>query len=239
MTLYPDSSCNGSRLGSGSAADFAGAGITANVPTDATTTIYAQASKAGQFDSACSATSVSYTNDSQIPQTTFTSGPRDGVARSLTFPVGFASSEAGSTFTCSLDGKAFTPCTSPATVTVTPGKHTFEVVAKDSAGNSDATPAWMSFVAHDCAKLTADVAKAEAKVAKKEKQVAKAKKRLKKAKKSGDDGKIEKARKKLAKAKRALLKAEAALVEAEGAAEPCGTAGALAPADPSGKAPRR
>ena len=55
------------RWGPGTAADFAGAGITATVPANATTTIYAKATKSGQTASACSSTSVSYTNDSTAP----------------------------------------------------------------------------------------------------------------------------------------------------------------------------
>jgi hypothetical protein len=45
------------------------------------------------------------------------------------------SAEPGATFTCSLDEKPAKACTSPATVKVKPGKHTFEIQATDAAGN--------------------------------------------------------------------------------------------------------
>ena len=67
VTLYSNSTCTSTVLGTGTAADFAGAGITATVPANATTTIRARATKSGQTASACSATSVAYTNDSTAP----------------------------------------------------------------------------------------------------------------------------------------------------------------------------
>jgi Ca2+-binding RTX toxin-like protein len=54
----------------------------------------------------------------------------------------FRSNEAGSTFQCKLDRKAWKPCRSPKTYrNLKPGKHTFRVRAKDKAGNVDPTPA--------------------------------------------------------------------------------------------------
>ena len=97
----------------------------------------------------------------------------------------------------------------PQSITVTPGVHTFKVAAKDAAGNTDTTPATVTFTAYDCPTLTAAVAKAQ-------KKADKAKKALKKAKKSGNKAKIAKAKKKLKKAKKALKAAKAA-------AAPCGS----------------
>ena len=56
----------------------------------------------------------------------------------------FTSTVAGSTFTCSIDGKAFVPCTSGVTYKLKAGKHTFAVRAT-AAGVTDATPATVSF----------------------------------------------------------------------------------------------
>jgi uncharacterized repeat protein (TIGR01451 family) len=54
----------------------------------------------------------------------------------------FASSEAGSTFECALDGGAFAPCTGPRSVgPLALGVHTFEARATDATGHVDPTPA--------------------------------------------------------------------------------------------------
>ena len=151
---------------------------------------------------------VSLLSDSTAPQTTITSSPAGGIAKSLTVPIGFTSSETPSTFSCKVDTGAAAACTSPKSITVTPGVHTFSVAATDASLNTDATPATVTFTAYDCPTLNAAVAKAQ-------KKVAKAKKALKKAKQSGNAVKIAKAKKKLKKAKKALKAAKAA-------AAPCG-----------------
>ncbi|HEX2110140.1 MAG TPA: Ig-like domain-containing protein [Gaiellaceae bacterium] len=86
-----------------------------------------------------------WTIDVDAPETTIASGPPDPtVETAATFE--FASSEAGSTFECSLDGAPFSSCSSPQTYNdLTTGTHTFEVRATDSAGNADATPASYSW----------------------------------------------------------------------------------------------
>ena len=231
VTLYPNSTCTGAAVGQGTQAEFAGAGITANVPSDATTTIYATATGTGEFESVCSSTSASYVNDATSPDTAITVGPTGGVAKSLTVPVAFTSTETPSTFTCSLDSAAFTACTSPTTLTVTPGQHTFRVTAKDAVDNADTTPASVTFTAYNCATLTAAVTSAQTNVDTAAKAVTKAKKALKKAKKSGKAHKIKKAKKKLKKAKAAQATAAAALTAAQGAAAPCGGASARSTID--------
>ncbi len=78
VKLFNNSTCTGTVLGSGSAADFASGGIQASVPNDSTTTIYASASLAG-VNSICSSTSVTYREDStppKIPVLTVHPGPR-------------------------------------------------------------------------------------------------------------------------------------------------------------------
>jgi uncharacterized protein (TIGR03382 family) len=78
--------------------------------------------------------------DTQAPETTISSGPSGTTPeRGATFE--FTSNEPGVTYECSLDGAAFTPCTSPVTFTnLAEGEHTFQVRARDAAGNVDATP---------------------------------------------------------------------------------------------------
>jgi large repetitive protein len=85
--------------------------------------------------------SHSWTVDTAAPETTIDSGPTDPTSEtSATFT--FSSSEGSSSFECSLDGAAFTSCTSPASYSgLAPGSHTFEVRAIDAAGNVDPSPA--------------------------------------------------------------------------------------------------
>jgi hypothetical protein len=79
--------------------------------------------------------------DTTPPNTTINSGP-SGTVSSTSASFTFSSSEAGSTFECRLDSGAYAPCTSPRNYTnVSRGSHTFNVRAKDGAGNVDLTPA--------------------------------------------------------------------------------------------------
>jgi hypothetical protein len=80
-------------------------------------------------------------SDTAAPDTSIDGGPSGTVgATSASFT--FSSTEAGSTFECSLDGAAFSDCSSPKSYAgLSDGQHTFEVKATDSAGNTDGTPA--------------------------------------------------------------------------------------------------
>ncbi|MGK2931508.1 MAG: SGNH/GDSL hydrolase family protein [Solirubrobacterales bacterium] len=82
--------------------------------------------------------------DCKPPKTSFTKGPVKVSKRSVKFV--FKSSEKGSKFQCSLDGKKFSGCKSPKTLKgLKKGKHTFRVRASDKAGNVDRTPAKRTF----------------------------------------------------------------------------------------------
>ncbi|MDQ3248774.1 MAG: Ig-like domain-containing protein, partial [Chloroflexota bacterium] len=86
------------------------------------------------------ATQFSRTFDTSAPETTIDRGPANPSLSTVTF--NFSSSEANSTFACSVDNAAFTGCTNPQTYTgLADGTHTLAVRAIDAAGNVDATPA--------------------------------------------------------------------------------------------------
>ncbi len=75
--------------------------------------------------------------DTTPPQTKIASGP-SGLVRTGTAAFGFSATEAGSKFQCSLDGAAFGACSSPKVYSgLRDGAHTFQVRAKDAAGNTD------------------------------------------------------------------------------------------------------
>jgi Bacterial Ig-like domain len=81
------------------------------------------------------------------PQTAINGGAPDGGATHNRTPVfGLSSSEAGSTFQCSVDGFGFSSCTNPEVLDpLADGAHTFAVQATDVAGNTDTSPASRSF----------------------------------------------------------------------------------------------
>jgi hypothetical protein len=87
----------------------------------------------------------SWTVDLTPPSTTITDGP-SGVVPIASASFTFTSSEADSTFGCSVDGGAFAACTSPAALTgLAQGAHSFAVRATDAAGHVDPTPATRSW----------------------------------------------------------------------------------------------
>jgi hypothetical protein len=76
------------------------------------------------------------------PNVTITSAPKDKVKtkkRRKNVTYTFSANEQGATFNCVLDGKQeFKACTSPLTVSVKKGGHTFSVTATDPGGNAGA-----------------------------------------------------------------------------------------------------
>jgi Big-like domain-containing protein len=88
-----------------------------------------------------SPSSYDWTVDTVAPDTAISSGPSLN-SSSATASFTFASNEEGASFACSLDGGAFSPCTSPQTYGgLADGAHTLAARAIDSAGNVDPTPA--------------------------------------------------------------------------------------------------
>jgi hypothetical protein len=81
------------------------------------------------------------TPDTTPPDTSITIGP-SGTIQTTDASFQFTSSEANSSFECRLDGAAFAVCASPRNYTgLSVGQHTFDVRARDAAGNFDPTPA--------------------------------------------------------------------------------------------------
>jgi large repetitive protein len=79
--------------------------------------------------------------DTVAPETTIVTGPASPTS-DTTATLTFTSSEAGSTFACSLDGAAYTACTSPREYTgLSVGSHEVRVAATDTAGNLDTSAA--------------------------------------------------------------------------------------------------
>jgi hypothetical protein len=82
--------------------------------------------------------------DTTPPDTRIDKARVKGAKRKARFR--FSSSEAGSTFLCKLDSKAFVPCRSPDTYKhLKRRKHELRVEAVDPAGNADPTPAVKKF----------------------------------------------------------------------------------------------
>jgi hemolysin type calcium-binding protein len=81
------------------------------------------------------------TVDAKAPDTTIGSHPKPKTkSRRGTFT--FTSSEAGSTFLCSYDGKPYAACSgSFTTPKLKTGRHRFDVIATDAVGNRDQSPA--------------------------------------------------------------------------------------------------
>lgn len=105
--------------------------------------------------------------DTTPPQTNIIGGPENGAGVKSPPTYRFASPDADADgFRCSVDDKAFKPCTTPFTVSgIAPGNHTFEVSAVDEAGNVDPTPALRTFKLRDlCAEAKAKLRQARIKL---------------------------------------------------------------------------
>ena len=144
VRLYTDADCTSAIAGSGTAAAFASPGIAATVPGDATTVLYAAAVDADGDSSACSPTSVSYTEDSTPPGAA-SIGSAPTTRSADTTPTWTFTGPA--TLQCRLDGpdgavEGWADCASPKTpAALTPdGVYTLSVRTRDSAGNTS-TPA--------------------------------------------------------------------------------------------------
>jgi len=115
--------------------------FTSPVLADGLHTFYVYAvDKAGNQDA--SPESYAWTVDATAPETQIDSAPSSFFnSASATFAFSSADSDIAS-FECLLDGVAYASCVSPMNyANLAEGSHTFNVSAKDLAGNVDATPA--------------------------------------------------------------------------------------------------
>jgi predicted outer membrane repeat protein len=113
--------------------------VTAHVKADAVLS----AARAANSASTSSDNVVSY--DVTAPDTTLLSAPPASTHDS-TLEFTFSSDDASATFACRLDGGSYALCQSPyRPETLADGPHSFDVVAVDSVGNADPTPATSSF----------------------------------------------------------------------------------------------
>src|SRR5581483_8320188 len=83
--------------------------------------------------------------DPAAPDTAIEGGP-SGLIASPDARFEFSSPQAAATFACRLDFAPFAPCASPQVLTgLADGSHTFQVRARDAAGQADPTPASRTF----------------------------------------------------------------------------------------------
>jgi CSLREA domain-containing protein len=145
VRLYTNATCTSAVAATGTAAAFAGAGLPVTVANNTTTSFRATATDAAGNTSPCSA-AFTYVEGSTLPNTSVVSGP-SGPTGDATPSFAFSSTEAGATFQCRFDSAAYATCTSPHTAPaeLPDGPHTFEVRARNAAGNLDPTPASRSF----------------------------------------------------------------------------------------------
>ncbi|HXS32663.1 MAG TPA: hypothetical protein VN758_02675 [Solirubrobacterales bacterium] len=84
---------------------------------------------------------VQASGDMTAPDTTIDSGP-SATTTSTSASFGFSSSEANSSFQCSLDSGPWGDCASPTSYSsLAAGSHTFSARATDASGNTDVSPA--------------------------------------------------------------------------------------------------
>jgi hypothetical protein len=103
------------------------------------------------------ATSYTWTVDTVAPQTAIAAAPA-ATSTSATATFEFTSTEAGSTFFCSLDASGYAPCTSPKTYSgLGDGTHAFRVQAVDAAGNADASAATYTWTITGVGPATVDL----------------------------------------------------------------------------------
>lgn len=141
VTVYSDSGCTGSVLGTGSAGPDGNYALQVSVPSDAPTTFSASAFD-GTSTSPC--TDFTYVEDSTAPAQPAINSHPDVLttAQSAAFTFSDTAADVAS-YSCTLDAGAPTDCSSGSASypSLADGAHTFSVTAADAAGNvSEAAP---------------------------------------------------------------------------------------------------
>ena len=117
--------------------------------------------------------------DIHRPQTTIVAGPAAS-SKSTSTTFSFAADEPAS-FSCSLNGAAFSFCASPKPLAgLAVGQHSFRVKATDTAGNDDATPAAYAFTVEQAGGSNCKKLRRKLKQAKSAKQERNLRKKIKK-----------------------------------------------------------
>ena len=140
LTIYAGSSASGTPVQTLTSTQSGGHWTTSPTTALADGTFTTEATQSDSVGNLGKSSAVTFTVDTTPPVTTINSAPSGKVATG-SVEIKFSSNEPGSTFQCSLDGAAFSACTSPLkTGNLAAGPHTFTVRATDKAGNTDPHP---------------------------------------------------------------------------------------------------
>ncbi|MEP6665624.1 MAG: Ig-like domain-containing protein [Nocardioidaceae bacterium] len=146
VTLFTDATCTTGN-GMGTAAAFNSTGVTGTAAANSTTTFWASTADAAGNSSACSTTSMSYTQDGVAPPSPTIDSAPASPSKSNSPSFTFSDTEAGVTFACSMStgASSFSSCTSPKSFTgLADGDYTFTVRASDAAGNTSTATVGLS-----------------------------------------------------------------------------------------------
>jgi CSLREA domain-containing protein len=150
VTIFVNADCTSSS-GTGTAADFAGAGVEAGVGANSLTTLYGISLNAYGIYSPCSSVlpedgSIAYRHDSIAPQTTITGYVLEPTP---SFDYYATDADPSPAFQCSIDKgtPSYVPCEGGGYTQSNPqyGSQTFRVKAIDWAGNEELTPSTQAF----------------------------------------------------------------------------------------------
>jgi hypothetical protein len=114
------------------------------LPPDGSYTVHVRATDGlGNVTPSGSYTTAGFTIDTQTPPAPTISAKPASLSNSSSPSFSFGDSQAGVTFLCKLDAGESAPCASPASYSGLPdGSHTFQVQARDAAGNVSSPVSW-------------------------------------------------------------------------------------------------